>query len=218
MYIDYVIICTYRQGEEDMRYGYIRVSSKEQNLDRQLDILAPYDCDVTYQEKVSGKNINDREEFKKLLEVVVEGDEIYVTELSRFARSVRDLSTVVDQLDAKGVRLYSVKEGFDLSTSTGRMLCNIVGAIAQFERETIHERQAQGIAAAKARGKTWGREKQYGKDKVKMERLFANYYTQKYTLEEVLELAQMPMHTFHYQYRKWRKDNGLQEDLRYKRV
>jgi len=205
-------------GRKDniMKYGYIRVSSKDQNFDRQFDILKPYGCEQTYMEKVSGKNTKDRPEFQALLKTVVEGDEIYVTELSRFARSVRDLAAIVEELNEKGVRLFSVKEGFDLSTSTGRMMCHIIGAVAQFERENIAERQAQGIAAAKARGKRWGAVKRYGLDEEKMDWLFAMYYAGKCDLETALVKAEMKQSTFFAQYKKWRVEHGIERDLRRK--
>lgn len=136
------------------RFGYIRVSTKEQNTARQEELLK--DCDELFIDKVSGKN-TDREELKNLLSIVREGDTVVVESYSRFARSTRDLLNLVDQLNNMGVAFVSIKEQTDTSTPQGKLIMTIFAGLAEFEREQLLQRQREGIAIAKAEGKYKGR-------------------------------------------------------------
>lgn len=136
------------------KIGYVRVSTKDQNLARQMELLK--DCDKIYPEKISGKN-TDRPELKKLLDFVREGDTVVVESYSRFARSTRDLLNLVDQLQARGVDFVSLKEQTDTSTPQGKLIMTIFAGLAEFEREQSLQRQKEGIAIAKAEGKYKGR-------------------------------------------------------------
>ena len=112
----------------------------------------------TLEEKVSGKNIKDRPELNKMMEYVREGDTVIVESISRFGRSLPDLIELMNKLDEKGVHFKSLKEGdMDTTTATGKLVFNIFASLAHFERETIKERQAEGIAIAKAEGRYKGR-------------------------------------------------------------
>ena len=139
-----------------MNIAYIRVSSVDQNLDRQRMLLDEYRIEKWFEEKVSGKDM-ERPELKRMLEFVREGDTLYISEFSRLARSVLDLLSICDALKKKKVKLVSVKEKIDTNTAEGRMMVTVVGAIAEFERAIIRERQAEGIAIAKAKGIYAGR-------------------------------------------------------------
>lgn len=139
-----------------MRVAYVRVSTEEQNEARQIDALKQYDIEKWYIEKKSGKN-TDREQLKLMLDFVREGDEIYIMDFSRLSRSVIDLLGVVQLLEEKKVRLVSLKENIDTHTTTGRLMLSVIGAIAQFERENLLERQREGIKIAKEQGKYHGR-------------------------------------------------------------
>lgn len=139
-----------------MRVGYVRVSTAEQNLERQLETLEKYEIEKLYREKVSAKDTN-REQLQMMLDFVREGDEVYVVDFSRLSRSVADLLNIVDMLDRKQVRLVSVKENLDTDTPTGRLMLTVIGAIAEFERQNILERQREGIAIAKREGRYHGR-------------------------------------------------------------
>lgn len=139
-----------------MKVGYARVSTAEQNEERQLKTLKEMKMDKIYMEKVSGKNI-EREQLKLLLDFVREGDEVYVTDFSRMSRSTRDLLDIIDTLKEKNVRLISLKEDFDTETPTGKLMITLLGAINEFERANILERQKEGIALAKQHGKYKGR-------------------------------------------------------------
>lgn len=136
--------------------AYVRVSTVEQNEARQIEALEKHDIDKWFTEKVSGKNTK-RPQLQKMLEFVREGDTIYIHDLSRLARSTKDLLDIVEQLQAKGVHLVSNKENIDTNTPTGKLMLTMIGAIAEFERANLLERQREGIAIAKKQGKYKGR-------------------------------------------------------------
>jgi DNA invertase Pin-like site-specific DNA recombinase len=140
-----------------MNIGYCRVSTVEQNLDRQIEGLKKYDIEKWFTEKVSGKNATDRPELQAMLDFAREGDTIYIHDFSRLARSTKDLLNIVELLNNKGVHLVSNKENVDSSTPTGKLMLTMIGAIAEFERQNLLDRQAEGIAIAKAQGKYKGR-------------------------------------------------------------
>ncbi|EDX82394.1 Resolvase, N terminal domain superfamily [Synechococcus sp. PCC 7335] len=136
--------------------GYARVSSVGQSLDVQLDKLK--DCDKVFREKKTGTS-STRPRLKACLEYVREGDTLVVTRLDRLARSTLHLCQVADQLQEKGVNLKVIDQSIDTSDATGRLLFNMLGAIAQFETEIRAERQMDGIRNAKANGVQLGRRK-----------------------------------------------------------
>ena len=138
------------------KVAYVRVSTAEQNEARQREALAVRGIDKWFIEKASGKN-TDRPEFQKMLDWVREGDTIYIHDLSRIARSTKDLLELLDVLREKGVALVSDKESIDTSTATGKLLVTMVAAINEFERANLLERQREGIAIAKREGKYKGR-------------------------------------------------------------
>ena len=140
------------------KVGYARVSTTGQSLDTQLDLLQQAGCSKIFREKVSAKTA-DRPELKRMLEYVREdsGDVVIVTKIDRLARSTADLLTVVEGLNSKGVGFKALNTDIDTTTSTGKLILSILGSVAQFERELMLERQAEGIAKAKAAGKYTGR-------------------------------------------------------------
>ena len=129
---------------------YIRVSTQEQNTARQEVDRAQYDR--VYIEKASGKN-TDRPQLKAMLDYVREGDVVEVESYSRIARNTQDLLSIVSRLNEKGVDFISQKEKIDTSTPQGRLMFTIFAGLAQFERECLLERQAEGIAIAKQEGR-----------------------------------------------------------------
>ena len=136
--------------------AYVRVSTIDQNEERQLKALEKYDIDKWFTEKISGKN-TQRPELQRMLEYVREGDTVYVHDFSRLARSTKDLLQLVEDLQLKGVHLVSSKENMDTSTATGKLMVTMMAAIAEFERANLLERQREGIAIAKANGRYKGR-------------------------------------------------------------
>ena len=138
--------------------GYARVSTDEQNEARQLESFADYSEKITkiFIDKMSGKDTN-RPQLKAMLDYVREGDVVVVSDFSRLARSTTDMLQIVQELTDKGVALISIKEKVDTDTPQGRFMLTIFAALAELERETILQRQREGISIAKKQGKYKGR-------------------------------------------------------------
>ena len=142
-----------------MKIGYARVSTEEQNLDRQLDSLKEARCEKIFQEKITGTK-KERPELDKLMEQLRNGDLIIISDLTRLSRSVKDLFSLVDQIEKKGANIKSLKESWmDTSTPQGKLMFTIFAGISQFERDLISQRTLEGLAAARSRGKKGGRPK-----------------------------------------------------------
>lgn len=139
-----------------MNIGYIRVSTVEQNLARQEEGLEKYNIEKMYSEKVSAKDTN-RPQLKEMLDFSRSGDTIYIWDFSRLARSTKDLLEMVEIMNDKGIKLVSIKENLDTSTPNGKLMLTMIGAINEFERANLLERQREGIAIAKREGKYKGR-------------------------------------------------------------
>ena len=139
-------------------FGYARVSAADQNLDRQLIAMNKLKIPPgnTYTDKQSGKN-TARPGLQNLLATVERGDIVIVESVSRFARNTKDLLDLIEKLAVKGVEFVSQKEQIDTSTPTGKFMLTVFGAVAELERGYLLQRQAEGIAAAKARGVRFGR-------------------------------------------------------------
>jgi DNA invertase Pin-like site-specific DNA recombinase len=137
--------------------GYVRVSTVDQNTDRQLDRL---DLDKIFTDKASGKDAN-RPQLQQCLGYVREGDTLVVHSMDRLARSLKDLLSTVDDLVAREVTVRFIKEGLEFSNddanACNRLMLQMLGAVAEFERSLILERQREGIAIAKAKGVYKGR-------------------------------------------------------------
>lgn len=154
--------------------GYKRVSTVDQNTARQLDGL---ELDEIFEDKVSGKNV-DRPALRDMLKYVRAGDYIYVHSMDRLARNTTDLISIVNDLSDKGISIKFIKEGLNFEKgydAASKLMLTVLGAIAEFERSTILERQREGIAIAKKKGafKNVGRKKSISDDKV--QKLFSLY-------------------------------------------
>ena len=148
--------------------GYARVSSSSQNLDLQLQQLANAGCKKVFSEKVTGTSRNDRRALTECLDWLREGDILVVTRLDRLARSGRDLHDIIAQLSAKQVRFRCVQHGaVDTTTSMGKLILGILGAVAEFETDIRKERQREGIERAKAAGVYKGRKRTVDVDHVR---------------------------------------------------
>lgn len=140
-----------------MKIGYIRVSTEEQNTIRQETIMNNLGVEKLFVEKVSGKSTENRPQLKEMMNFIREGDIVVVESISRFARSTSDLLKLVEQLREKKVDFLSQKETIDTTTPQGMFMLTVFGAMAQLERETILQRQREGIEAARAAGKYKGK-------------------------------------------------------------
>ncbi|MBA7984644.1 MULTISPECIES: recombinase family protein [Enterobacteriaceae] len=150
-----------------MKYGYVRVSTKEQNTARQEAALEGL-CDELLTDTVSGKN-TDRPQLQALLRRVRAGDEVVVKSVDRLARNTKDLLTILDELLAKGVTVRFIDNSLEFSDNpTSRFMITMLGAVGELERSFIRQRQTEGIAVAKTEGKFKGRSKDEAlRDRVK---------------------------------------------------
>ena len=150
-----------------MIFGYARVSTKHQSLDMQLDELNRYGCDDIVSEKESGAK-KDRKELQLLLGKLRKGDTLVVYKLDRLGRTMHQLVNLLQEFNEKGINFVSIKDGIDTSTTMGKFLFHIFGAMAEMEREIITERVISGVAAAKARGREGGRKKAHTKQQIEI--------------------------------------------------
>ena len=165
--------------------GYVRVSTAEQNDQRQKEALEKYKIDKWFEEKVSAKD-KKRKKLQDMLEYCREGDTIYVHDFSRLARNTKDLLEIVEELERKGVNLVSNKESLDTSTPTGKLMLTMIAAIAEFERQNLLERQREGIAIAKREGKYKGGQVKKI-DETVFERQYAEYKERKINKKQLAE-------------------------------
>ncbi len=166
-------------------FGYARVSTEQQCLDRQLDMLNKHGVDVIYNEKMTGTKRN-RPELDKLIERLTKGDTVVVESLSRLGRSTKDLIQLMELFNSKGVNLVSLKESIDTKSSTGKLLFTLISALAQFERDVIADRTREGLASARARGRKGGRPA-VNSDSIK--KALKLYNSGEYTVREITELT-----------------------------
>src|SRR5919199_5938315 len=155
-----------------MLIGYARVSTDEQNLDLQLSALNQAGCEQIYTDKVSGTKAT-RPGLDNAFSHLRSGDTFVVWRLDRLGRSLRHLIDTVTDFEERGIGFKSLTESIDTTTSGGRLVFNIFGALAEFEREIIRERTKAGLTAARARGKTGGRSKVLTEKQVEMLRHLA---------------------------------------------
>jgi DNA invertase Pin-like site-specific DNA recombinase len=167
-----------------MIIGYARVSTQDQNLDRQIDQLQQLGCERIFQEKVTGSK-KERPELDKLFDQLRVGDVIVVTELTRLSRSVKDLFALVDMIHQKGAHLKSLKEPWlDTTTPQGKLLFAVFAGVSQFERDLISERTREGLSSARARGRKGGRPPKPQKD---MEIALKMHDNKNYSISEIVK-------------------------------
>ena len=185
-----------------MIYGYSRVSSTSQSLDTQVQSLKEYGCEKVFREKVSGRTLQ-RPQFQKLLDCVIQGDSIVMTKLDRFARSTRDALATIETLNQQGVSLVVLNMGGDVintSSPIGKLMITVLAGIAEFEADMIHERQLDGIAAAKERGVYKGRPQTYTgyhKGLQHALKLFSERSENKMSVNEICEITKISRSTLY---------------------
>ena len=140
-----------------MKIGYARVSSTGQNETAQVDLLSRHGAEEVFIDIASGTSREGREKLSEAIRFARKGDVLMVTRLDRLARSVPDLHAISQELQAKGVDLIATEQNIDTTTPTGRLMFNMLGAIAEFETDLRKERQLEGIAKAKEEGRYKGR-------------------------------------------------------------
>lgn len=165
-----------------MLIGYARVSTDDQNLDLQHDALNKVGCDKIYSDQQSGSNA-DRPGLVSALDTLRADDTLVIWRLDRLGRSLKDLIHMVEQLEKRGVGLKSLQENIDTTTSGGRLVFHLFGALAEFEKNLIRERTQAGLSAARARGRMGGRPKSL--DPNKLELALKLYRERQHTIAEI---------------------------------
>jgi len=171
-----------------MKYGYARVSTANQDLELQIQLLEKEDCDKIYSEKYTGTKA-DRPKFLELLSILKEGDTLVVTKLDRFARSTSDAIETIKRLFQKGVKVHVLNMGLVENTPTGKLIFNVLSAFAEFERDMIVERTQEGKAIAKQNPDfKEGRPKKFTKKQIEhaLQLLESNSYKQ---VEEITGIS-----------------------------
>lgn len=177
-----------------MNIAYVRVSTVEQNEERQKQALEKRGIDKWFTEEASGKDTN-RPQLQTMLDFAREGDTIYIHDLSRLGRNTEDLLHITAQLQAKNINLVSNKESIDTSTATGKLIFTMIAAIAEFERTNLKERQREGIAIAKQKGKYKGRKPV--KKPVNWNEVFAQWKNREITGAKAMQLTGLKRNTFY---------------------
>lgn len=167
-----------------MKIGYARVSTVEQDLEKQIQQLTNEGCERIYKEKITGAKM-DRPELDKLLDQLRPEDVVMVTELTRISRTTKDLFKIVEIIEAKKANIKSLKESWiDTTTPQGKLMFTIFAGISQFERDLTSQRTKESLAVARARGRKGGRPK---KDSSKIELAVKMYKSKEYSIKEITD-------------------------------
>jgi len=174
-----------------MRIGYGRVSTRDQHPEAQHDALRDAGCEEVFIDTASGRLARRPELERALLSANREGDQLVITKLDRLGRSLEHLIELSKLLEKRGVDLVVLDQGIDTSTAVGRMFFQILGAIAEFEHALMSERTIDGLAAARARGRTGGQKPKLGPRQVKLARRMydetAEDGKRRYTVQQIAE-------------------------------
>ena len=168
-----------------MKIGYARISTSDQNLDLQRDALKSAGCEEIFQDVASGAK-TARAGLDKALAYVRAGDTLVVWRLDRLGRSLSHLIKLVTELEERGIGFHSLQESINTSTSGGKLIFHMFGALAEFERNLIRERTQAGLKAARARGRNGGRPKALNAKKTEL--LFKLYDEKQHSIAELCEL------------------------------
>ena len=147
-----------------MKIGYARVSTEDQQLESQIELLEKEGCEKIFQEKKSGAT-SDREELREALSILRKGDTLIVSKLDRLGRTVKQLVELIDNLNEKGIQFKSIHDAIDTTTANGRFFFHIMSAFSELERELIKERTQIGLDSARSRGRLGGRPETHKEDK-----------------------------------------------------
>jgi DNA invertase Pin-like site-specific DNA recombinase len=184
-----------------MFIGYARVSTQDQSLDLQTDALKEAGCKKVFTDTISGKNAS-RPQLDKLKEHCRKGDTVVVWRLDRLGRSLKDLIEIINFFDSQGIAFKSLHENIDTSTSSGKLIFHIFGALAEFERNLIVDRTKAGLEAARKRGIKGGRKHKLTSAQQKT--LQTMYDSKNHTVKEICETLNISKPTL-YKYLEIRK-------------
>ena len=186
-----------------MKYGYARISTKDQSLDMQIDSLKKAGCQKIFSEVAKGAKV-DRPEWLKLLDEISEGDTLVVWKFDRMGRSLHHLIKVVNDLLNKNVGIISLNDPINTTTIQGKLMFNIFASLAEFEKDLIRERTMAGLKSARSRGKMGGRPKGLSEEAKKKARIAEALYNQKeLTTQEIADQLSISRTTL-YEYLKFR--------------
>lgn len=166
-------------------YGYARVSTHKQELDRQIDLLKSENCNEILTEKITGTK-SSRPELNRLKDKLRPGDKVVVESFSRLGRSTKDLIELVTFFEDNNVKLVSLKENFDTTTPQGRLMMTVFQAFSQFERDLIVERTKEGLKSARTRGRKGGRPRLKSN---KVEQAIKLYESKEYSINEIKDMT-----------------------------
>jgi len=184
-----------------MKIGYARVSTKEQNLNLQIEALEKAGCEIIFKETISGAT-KFRPELDRMIAQFRKSDELIVWKLDRLGRSLKHIIDLVLSLSEKGIIIKGLTDGVDTSTINGRLFLNIMASLAEYERELIRERTNAGLQSARAKGRIGGRPKGFAKDTIaKLLVMRSVYKDLDKTPEEIYKGLQLTRPTF-YRYAK----------------
>jgi DNA invertase Pin-like site-specific DNA recombinase len=177
-----------------MLIGYARVSTDDQNLNLQQDALNHAGCERIFEDQLSGAK-SDRPGLQEAINYARPGDTLVVWRLDRLSRSLKDLIEMVTLLESKGIGLKSLQEAIDATSSSGKLIFHIFGALAEFERNLIRERTQAGLQAARARGRKGGRPKSLNKDKQALS--VKLYDEKKHTIAQICQMMEISKPTLY---------------------
>lgn len=188
-----------------MKFGYARVSTEKQNLSMQIDALENYGVDEIVSDKASGAKI-EREGLNNLLNKLREGDTLVVWKLDRLGRTMYQLVNLLNEFNENNINFVSIKDGIDTSTTMGKFLFHIMGAMAEMEREVINDRVKSGLASAKARGRKGGRKKAHSKNK---RETMIKMHLDGYSKKEICESMDVSRTTLYRYIKEYENSNNI---------
>ncbi len=178
--------------------GYARVSTRDQNLDMQLDVLQRQDCVQIFCEKISG--VKKRPELEHCLSILQAGDVLVVYKLDRLARSLSEIVRICSELESKKIRIKSVKDNIDTTDYMGKFTMHIFAALAEFERNVIMERTREGREAARKRGTKFGRPQGLNVVTLQKVKKAATLYRKGYTVKQICQQIEIKSKSTLYKY------------------
>lgn len=192
------------------KIGFARVSTKDQNLELQLDALKKEECEKIFCAKISGAKA-ENEERDKCIEYLRPGDTLVVWKISRLHRSIRKGINLFYEFKERGIHIKSIKEGIDTSEKTGEIIYMIFSVLADWDRENISENTKAGLEAVRARGRVGGRKRKLTQEQVK--KIVKMHSDENITLKDILKIFGVS-HTTMYSYLNKEKENDVKNKIK----